>query len=187
MVPAQNGFPAGAAGRIRSAALDFPIEFGLPSKQTWRIEDGPNWFVAEHTQSSSLLAVRTWRAERLVRRADCESQARLARPTIPIVHEESVVDRRPFASPQGFDSELVVSVEPSARGILGYAIVIGASVGRCYAAVFTTTVSGGVAEQEVAARLGFFVDQVLSRVRLRSVDDRAVRRRLVSTPRSAPE
>ena len=79
-----------------------------------------------------------------------------------------------------------MGVEPSAQGVAGYAIAIGSSVGRCYAAVFTTAVSDGAAEQEVAARLGLVVDRVLSGVRVRSVDERAVRRRLVSTPRPGP-
>jgi hypothetical protein len=126
--------------------------------------------------------MRTWRAERLVRRSDCEAQARLARVSIPIVHDESLIDRRPLAVPADFDTELVVGVEPTAQGITGYAIAIGASVGRCYAAVFTTRVSGVGAEQEVAARLGIAVDRILNSVRLRSVDERAVRHRILVTP-----
>ena len=123
----------------------------------------------------------------MVRRAECEAQARLARPTIPIVHEEAVVDRRALSAPADFDSELVVGVESSALGIAGYALVFGASVGRCYAAVFTTSVSGKEAAPEVAARLGLVVDRVLNLVRVRRVDERAPRRHLVVTPKAAPE
>ena len=158
----------------------------LPEKSAWSVTDGPTWLEAEQRPSASKLALRTWRAERLVRRSDCAAQARLARPTIPIPREESIVEQRPFASPAGFDSELVVGVEPSAEGVAGYAIVFGASVGYCYAAVFTTTASGSGADQEVAARLGIAVDRILSGVRARSIDERAVRRRLVVTPKAAP-
>jgi hypothetical protein len=175
-------FADGPEQRVRSRELDFPVELKLPDKRSWQISDGPTWLVLRHAQTSSELALRTWRAERLVRRSDCEAQARLARPTIPTVHEEAVVDRRALAQPADFDSELVVGVEPSASGISGYAFAIGASVGRCYAAVFTTHVAGAGAEQEVAARLGFVVDRILSNVRLRSVDERAVRRRILVTP-----
>jgi hypothetical protein len=48
--------------------------------------------------------------------------------------------------------------------------------------VFTTHVRGAGAEQEIAARLGVVVDRILSGVRLRSVDERAVRHRIVVTP-----
>jgi hypothetical protein len=173
---------------VRSRALEFPIELSLPSKDSWQISDGPTWLVAAQATSASLLALRTWRADRLVRRAECEAQARLTRPSIPIVQQEALLDRRAFTAPAGFDTELVVGVEPSAPGITGYAIAIGASVGRCYAAVFTTRTNGANAEREVASRLGVAVDRILSGVRVRSVDERAVRHRLVSTPRSvAPQ
>jgi len=175
-------FPDGRALRVRSRELDFPIELNLPSKPAWQLADGPTWLVLRHAQTSSELALRTWRAERLVRRADCEAQARLARTSIPIVRDESVLERRPLVAPADFDTQLVVGVEPTAQGVSGYAIAIGAGVGRCYAAVFSTLVAGNGAEQEVAARLGVVVDQILSSVRLRSVDERAVRHRMLVTP-----
>ncbi|HYP75635.1 MAG TPA: hypothetical protein VER12_06770 [Polyangiaceae bacterium] len=174
-------------GRVRSHVLDFPIELSLPDKQSWKIVEGPSWLVAEQKSSSSQLAIRTWRADRVVRRAECEAQARLSRSAIPLVHEEAVVDRQTITAPADFDNELVVGVEPSALGISGYALVFGASSGRCYAAVFTTMVSGTAAESEVAARLGLVVDGILSHVRVRSVDERAPRRHLVVTPKPAAE
>jgi hypothetical protein len=182
-----SGFLDGKASRVRSHVLDFPIELALPDKASWQIAEGPTWLVADHRASSSRLALRTWRADRLVRRAECEAQARLVRPTIPIVHEEAVVDRYQLSAPADFDSQLVLGVEPSALGISGYALVIGAGVGRCYAAVFTTSVSGKDAELEVATRLGLVADRVLSHVRVLRVDERAPRRHLVVTPKAAPE
>jgi hypothetical protein len=154
----------------------------LPDKARWSVSDGPTWLEAEHRASQSKFAFRTWRADRLVRRSECESQARLVRPSIPTTREESTIDERAFAAPAGFDATLLVGVEPSAQGVAGYAIVFGASVGYCYAAVFTTFVEGAGADREIATRLGVAVDRVLSSVRPRSVDDRAVRHRLVATP-----
>jgi hypothetical protein len=180
--PQAAHFPDGPALRVRSRDLDFPIELELPSKPAWQLADGPTWLVLRHAQTSSELALRTWRAERLVRRADCEAQARLARTSIPVVRDESVVERRTLAAPADFDTELLVGVEPTAQGVSGYAIAIGASVGRCYAAVFSTHVAGSGAAQEVALRLGVVVDRILSSVRLRSVDERAVRHRMLVTP-----
>ncbi|HYQ28249.1 MAG TPA: hypothetical protein VER04_13560 [Polyangiaceae bacterium] len=188
VVPASsNALPEGALGKVRSHLLDFPIEFTLPAKASWQLTEGPSWLVLEHRPSSSQLALRTWRADRLLRRAECEAQARLGRKAIPIVHEEAVVDRHALLAPADFDNELVVGVEPSALGLEGYALVIGASVGRCYAAVFTTRVSGERAELEVAARLGLVVDRILSHVRVLAVDERAPRRHLVVTPKAATE
>jgi len=184
---AQTEFLDGPPRRVRSRTLDFPIELVLPGGGGWQIAEGPTWLVADHRSSSSQLALRTWRAERLVRRAECEAQARLARPTIPTVHEDTVVDRHALPAPEDFDTELVVGIEPSAHGIEGYALVMGATVGRCYAAIFTTNVSGKDAEREVALRLGLVVDRILSHIRVRSVDERAPRRRLVVTPKASLE
>jgi hypothetical protein len=180
----QHDFPDGPSRRVRSRSLEFPIELSLPSKDTWQVSDGPTWLVAAHPASSSLLALRTWRADRLVRRSECEAQARLVRPSLPIVRDEAVLERRALRAPGDFDTELVVGVEPTAQGLSGYALVFGAGVGSCYAAVFTTAVSGSLAEQEVATRLGLAVDRILSGVRLRSVDERAVRHRLIYSPRA---
>jgi len=181
-----TSFLDGTVGRVRSHVLDFPIEVGLPDKESWQIIEGPSWLVAEQRSSSSQLALRTWRAERLVRRAECEAQARLARGSIPIVREEAIIERRALPAPTDFDNELLVGVEPSALGISGYALVFGASVGRCYAAIFTTQVTGKDTELAVAARLGAVVDRILSQVRVRNVDERAPRRHLVVTPKPAP-
>jgi hypothetical protein len=182
---ASSRFPDAKSERVRSRSLDAPIELMLPDKASWSVVDGPTWLEAENEASASSFAFRTWRAERLVRRSDCESRARLARRAIPIVHDESIIDQRAFAAPSGFDSALVVGVEPSARGVSGYAIVFGASVGYCYAAVFTTSVEGVGADEEVARRLGVAVDRVLSSVRTRGVDERVVRHRLIATPNPA--
>ncbi|HEX3773739.1 MAG TPA: hypothetical protein VHV51_04695 [Polyangiaceae bacterium] len=171
---------------MRSRTLDLAIEFLLPEKSTWQITHGQTWLEARQSSSASSYAFRTWRAARLVRQSECEEQARLVRPAIPIAEPESIVEQRPFAAPAGFDSKLVVGVEPTMRGVEGYALVFGSSVGFCYAAVFTTVASGGDAEQTVATRLGVAVDRVFASVKARNVDDRVPRRHLVSGPKSAP-
>jgi len=180
--PTSDRFPDSPGQRVRSRSLDFPIELSLPNKPSWRIKDGPIWLEAEHADTPSLFEFRTWRADRLVRRADCVAQARLSRASLPTVREESVIERRAFPAPAGMEAELVLGVEPSGSGVAGYALVFGSSVGRCYAAAFTTHVEGPGADQAVAARLAVAVDQVLAHVRLRNVDERAVRRRLVTGP-----
>ena len=175
-------FPDSPGQRLRSRSLDFPIELSLPNKPSWRIKDGPIWFEAEHADTPSTFVFRTWRADRLVRRADCVAQARLSRASLPTVRDEAIIERRAFPAPAGMEAELVLGVDPSGSGVTGYALVFGSSVGRCYAAAFTTHVEGPGADQVVAARLAVAVDQVLAHVRLRNVDERAVRRRLVTGP-----
>src|SRR6187402_220541 len=65
--------PAGDARRVRSRTLDFPVELRLPGKDSWQIDERA-WLVAKQASTHSELALRTWRAERLVRRADCLAQ-----------------------------------------------------------------------------------------------------------------
>lgn len=172
--------PSAGVGRVRSRSLAFPVELLLPAKDEWQLSER-SWLVATHAATHSELALRTWRADRLVKRDECLAQARLARATLPVVREEAVLERRAFASPKGLDSELVVGVEPTEQGVSGYALVIGSSVGLCYAAAYVTQASGARAEQEIATRLGIAADRVLQSVRIRAVDERAVRRRLVVT------
>jgi hypothetical protein len=179
--PAAN-FADGDLGRLYTRSLEFPVELSLPDRKSWAIADGPNWFVATQSSSRSVLSLRTWRAARLVRRADCIAEAKLGRPGIPVLDDDSLVERRPINAPPGFDSELQVGVTVQPDGVHGYALVFGANVGRCYAAVFDTTTEGQGADAEVARRLRSMVDDVFEHVRLRGVDERAVRHRLVSTP-----
>ena len=81
--------------------------------------------------------------------------------------------RRPLRAPAGFNGTVTVGVLPIPAGLEGYALAFGASVGRCYAAVFTTRAEGAGSEETLGRRLALIVDGVLSRVHLRSVEDRA--------------
>jgi hypothetical protein len=178
-----EGFGAAPAGRVRTHALEFQLEFPLPDRPAWSTTDGPIWFVAEHPGTSSELAIRGWRATRLVRRADCDQQARLSRSEIPKLSDDSIVEQRVVSLPSGFDSELIVGVVPDRGVVRGTAYLVGATVGRCFAAVFTTQVHGAAPEEEVARRLRVAVSEIFEQVRVRQIEDRGVRHRLVATPR----
>jgi hypothetical protein len=145
----------------------------LPVRAGWRIDDDVDrWFLARHAATGSELRLRTWLAPRQVRAEECQAQARLWRPSIPAIQEESVVRRR-LRAPEEFFGEVVVGVEPGGDGLEGHALAFGASVGRCYAAVFTTRASGPGSEEALGRRLVLIVEGVLARVRLRGVEDRA--------------
>jgi hypothetical protein len=143
----------------------------LPQRDAWRLDDRQPWFLARHPGTGSELKLRTWLAPRLVRPEECEDQARLWLRSIPASHPEAVVRRR-LRAPAGFSGELVVGVEPGNEGLEGHALAFGAGVGRCYAAVFTTRVSGTGSEDALGRRLVLIVEGVLERVQERKIEDR---------------
>jgi hypothetical protein len=96
-------------------------------------------------------------------------------PSLPDPAEESAVVHRSLRAPTGYHGALVAGVRlPAGDGTLeGFALAFGATVGRCYAAVFETRASGAGAEQRIGRRLGVVVSGVLERIEARVVDDRA--------------
>jgi hypothetical protein len=179
--PTPSEFATGGLVAHHSHSLEFPIEIPLPHAARWRLSDGPNWLVASDTVTGSEIAVRTWRAPRSVRRAECEAEARLIRVGIPVVSDDSIIERRVIRAPAGFDSELTVGVSPVSQGVAGYAQVFGASVARCYAALFSTrVVAGPGAEEDLGRRLQVIVEGVFERARLHDVDDRGERSPLLT-------
>jgi len=145
----------------------------LPVRAAWRVDDATEpWFLARHAPTGSELRIRTWVAPRQVRAEECQAQARLWRPSIPPIEDETVVRRR-LRAPEAFFGEVVVAVAPGDSALEGHAMAFGASVGRCYAALFTTRVSGPGSEETLGRRLVLIVDGVLGRVRVLGVEDRA--------------
>jgi hypothetical protein len=117
---------------------------------------------------------RVWRAARLVRREDCEAQARLWRPAIPKTSDDAMMERRAMTAPAGFSGELVVGVAPlpASSEIQGFALMFAASVGRCFALVYTTAAAGAGADAALGRRLQIVADEIVPRARLRSIDER---------------
>jgi hypothetical protein len=156
----------------------FSVTVSLPERKDWQIEAVREaWWTARHAPSSSELAVKTWPTARLSRREDCQKQIALWRPGAPNPEAEpaSVVDRRALEAPAGFHTELVVGVRrvPGSTGeIEGYALAVGHTIGKCYAALFTTRAAGGNAEATVAERLALFGDGVLPRIQRTGIEDR---------------
>lgn len=162
-----------ATGWSDVASRRFFVAIPLPERRSWRVDDSTTpWLVARQPASSSELLARTWTAQRLVRPAECERQARLWRPDLPAPSDDTTVDARTIAVPADYQTQLVVAVQPHAGGIDGFALAFGATVGRCYALVYSTSAKGPGAETAVGRRLAIIVDGVISRVHGLRIEDR---------------
>ncbi|HEX6764316.1 MAG TPA: hypothetical protein VF103_02535 [Polyangiaceae bacterium] len=158
-------------GLVELARL--PGVVALYDPKRWRSVDGGSFTLLEHAPSRSTLAVRVWHAARLVRPGDCEADARLARPSLPRIDPDSIIDSRPLDVPSEFHGSLVVGVDPTPQGSThGYALAIGAAIGRCYALAFETTADGPDAAVVVAERLRVAADHIVPSLALRNVDER---------------
>ncbi len=150
------------------------LSLRLPGPEDWQSEDTERWLTLSHTQSESSLALRTWRAARLVRIEECEKQARLWRPELPEIVPDNVVDERSLSGPPDYAVRMTVLVRrvESESFIEGWALVFGAGIGKCYAAVFRTKAAGSGAEAAIAERLAIASDRILPSVQEQGVDAR---------------
>jgi hypothetical protein len=150
-----------------------PVEVTLPDAAAWRASPSGTFTLLEHPRSRSRLALRVANAPRLVRPEQCESDARLARPSLPRADPGDVVERRTLSAPLGFDVRLTVGAEPSGTsGVHGWALAVGAATGRCYVAAFETDADGARAAEDVADRLALVVSGVLDTVRIPTAEGR---------------
>ena len=182
--PAAPREPPRAPARATSESFDrdwaertiwrVPVRVTLPDARGWRASTQGSFTQLEHAASHSRLVLRLMLAPRLVRPEQCESDARLARPSLPSSEKSSaIVERRSIAAPEGFDVRLVVGVEPSAtNGVHGFALAVGAGTSRCYVAAFETESAGPRAAEEVADRLAVAVSGILEQMHVPNVDRR---------------
>jgi hypothetical protein len=169
-------------GQLRGASWKsvllprFALVVPVPEFGEWSIDDASEqWFVARHAASSSELRVRAWPSNRSVTPSACEAQARLWLPSLPSRAEDDAVEVRRLRAPSGYHGELIAGVRLLAAGteLEGYALAFGATVGRCYAAAFTTRARGERAEERVGATLAVIAGGLLERVEAAKVEDRA--------------
>jgi hypothetical protein len=152
---------------------DLPGAIALDDASRWQAINGGSFTVLEHVASRSRLSLRLWRAARLVRPAECEAEARVARPSLPRVDLDAVIDSRPLDAPQGFTGSVVVAVDGTPSGSTrGFVLAVGAAVGRCFVLVFETSADGVNAAHVVGNRLRQATDVVVPSVELRSIDER---------------
>jgi hypothetical protein len=167
--------PSGFDGPFGERLLSrVPARVSLPGARGWHAHPSGSFTLLEHATTHSTLALRVVNAARLVRPEQCEADARLARPSLPASDGESIVERRTLAAPRGFDTRLVVGVEPRAGGtVRGFALAVGAATGRCYVACFETESVGPRAPDEVADRLAVVVSGVFETLRVPGAEERA--------------
>jgi hypothetical protein len=149
------------------------VSLVLPDSPAWRATKTGTWALLRHDATRSELHLKLWRAARLVRAAECLSEARLGQPALLALRDEEVVERREANAPTGFNGQIVVAVREVGAELHGYAELSAAGIGRCYVAVFHTVVTGAQREQELGRRLAVMVENALVRTRTRSVEDRA--------------
>jgi hypothetical protein len=153
-----------------------PATIALDDARRWREANGGaagSFTVLEHAPSRSRLSVRLWRAARLVRPAECEAEARLARPSLPRVEPEAIIDSRPLDAPEGFTGSLVVGVDMTPSGSTrGFVLAVGAAIGRCFVLAFETSADGAESALIVGERLRAAADRVVPSIEIRSVDER---------------
>jgi hypothetical protein len=158
-------------GLVELAEIRAVVELYDPER--WQPVNGGTFTVLEHAASRSVLVLRVWRATRLVRPVECEAEARLARPSLPRVNADSIIDERPLEAPSEFSGSVVVGVEPSPTGATrGYALAVGAAVGRCFVLAFETSADGNDAAGVVGDRLRAAADRIAPSVQLHRVDER---------------
>lgn len=169
--PRTRGREAGSSSPNMLESHRFSLRVPVPNQTGWSADDvRERWLVFRHPATSSELRVRTWPAPRLVRREDCEQQVRLWRGPLP--EQSGILEQRELTNPPGFQNQLTLAVEEVGGALRGQALVFGAAVGRCYAALYATEARGVGAEVAVAERLSFIVEDVLSRIEASSIDDR---------------
>jgi hypothetical protein len=89
------------------------------------------------------------------------------------VNADSIIDERPLEAPPEFSGSLVIGVEPSPTGATrGYALAVGAAVGRCFVLAFETSADGTDAAGVVGDRLRAATDLIVPSVELHRVDER---------------
>lgn len=151
-----------------------PVRLVLPDARGWHASASGTFTVLTHAGSRSSLALRVGRAARLVRPAACEAEARLLRPSLPAIDASNVVEERALAAPRGFDTHVVVAVEPRDDSrVHGVALAIGAATGRCYVAAFETEGDGPHAAEDVADRLAVVVSGVFETLHVPDAEERA--------------
>jgi hypothetical protein len=182
--PAQAPTPRpSTAPASRSRALDHgwgerviwqvPVRVRLPDAAAWHATTSGTFTVLEHASTRSSLTLRVALAPRLVRPAECEADARLARPSLPGGADASaIVDERTILAPEGFDVRLVVGVEPAPKGVRGWALAVGAATSRCYIGSYEALAEGPLAAEEVAERLALAVSGILETMLVPNADRR---------------
>lgn len=149
----------------------FGVIVSLPDGKGWRIDDHSKpYLTATHAATSSELTLATWFDDELMSRSRCESRARLDK-LFPDIDFEEVEDAR-VEEPEGFDTRLLVAVEPKAKPgvIIGHVIAVGGYIKKCLFFHFQTEVKEGD-KDVLSARLALVRTRVLGEMKLAKIED----------------
>lgn len=178
-VAAPRGFSAGVRViEARGQSLTFP----LPDPGGWRRDprETRSW-VAAHRATASRLVVRAWQHDAVARVEDCERQARLWRPDLPVLAPFDVVEARQATLAGTYTSQVSVGVQAEEAlmdTLRGHALAFGSDARSCLMLAFSTTASGPGALGVVAERLGVISETVFGGVRRLGIEERVVVPRL---------
>jgi hypothetical protein len=159
-------------GEFRKVELRaVPAVVALPDPASWRAAREGSFVVLAQRATNSRIVLRVWKAARLVRPAECEAEARLHRPTLPKTDPTTLLDERSISAPRDYDVRLFVGVHEAAqRRVHGYALAVGAAVGRCYLGVYETWADGPAAPERVADRLATMVPGFIETLSIESAE-----------------
>ncbi len=147
----------------------------LPDAQRWRAAPRDSWWSIAHEPTHSVLELKRWRADGLVRPDDCEADAMLWRPELRDAGKPVVEERR-FMTEAEVEFALRVHAEAGHDGSTrGRVHAHGASLRECLSFVFTTRAVGGDAPAIVAERLQLVADHVVPSLMPLRVEQRVER------------
>jgi len=163
----------------RGQSLAFP----LPDAKGWsRDRSETRSWVASHPATASRLIVRAWQHDAIARSDDCERQARLWRPELPVLGPEELVETKQATLAGSYTSQVSVGIlaeDPAAPDTLhGHALAFGSDARSCLLLAFSTAASGPGALRVIAERLGVVSQGVFGGVRRLRIDERVVVPRL---------
>ncbi len=126
--------PTGPKAFARIAIKRFQLDVELPDPDGWHPVRGKSRFVELTHVSGSRLLLRTWFDDDNMDRRRCEAGARLYRD---LPRGGEILAREPLATPEGFDTEVVVGRTPGPPP-QSYLNAFGARARRCFAFSFAT-------------------------------------------------
>lgn len=154
------------------------LAFPLPDAGGWRRERGEkqSW-VAAHPATASRLVVRAWQHDAIARIEDCERQARLWRPELPLLGPEERVETKHVTLAGTYASQVSVGIlaEPAeAETLRGHALAFGSDARSCLMLAYSTVASGPGALRVIAERLGAVSEAVFAGVRRLQIEERVI-------------